>query len=381
MVSESAATSIAARMEGKLDFGNMGLEEISEIFAIGDATATSAEEIRDWMRALGEMIGKKRMVDSATAWARTATDTKGQGCETRGDFGEMTVEDFAVMDVPPADARALVRHLNGRWMRDQGMEQGDDCGVSGKTSTGSRSEKGSRSTTETDSSGEFAKQAAASIARVSRGAKLKNLTEVLGRRPRVGQLQAMAKDTVKKRRTANATLAALIREIGENPMRDDLKAVELVGRSELDDDLELCDAIVNAMSEQAIDEVQDASQSGVGLFWQLMQEAIGRPFEHVAEAIKSVCEDTEACKGEEYLEADFKWWEAAVQEIRYTQFVSYQIIVESLGKLLHKQGALMQRCYIQWQLGTTDKEHEHETFNKVLEVVREKIDIVRGKTK
>ena len=191
----------------------------------------------------------------------------------------------------------------------------------------------------------------------------------------------MAKDIVKKRRTANATLAALIREIGENPMRDDLKAVELVGKSELDDDLELCDAIVNAMSEQAIDEVQDASQSGVGLFWQLMQEAIGRPFEHVAEAIKSVCEDTEACKGEEYLEADFKWWEAAVQEIRYTQFVSYQIIVESLGKLLHKQGALMQRCYIQWQLGTTDKEHEHETFNKVLEVVREKIDIVRGKTK
>ena len=78
------------------------------------------------------------------------------------------------------------------------MEQGDDCGVSGKTSAGSRSGTGSHSTTETDASGEFAKQAAASIARVSRGAKLKNLTEVSGRRPRVGQLQAMSKDIVKR---------------------------------------------------------------------------------------------------------------------------------------------------------------------------------------
>ena len=130
MVSESAATSIAARMEGKLDFENMGPEEMSEIFVAGDRTETSAEEIRDWMRALGDLLGKKRMADNSTQWARQVTDVKGQGCETRGDFGQMTVGDFNVMDVPPADARALVQHLNGQWMREQGLEQGDDCGVS-----------------------------------------------------------------------------------------------------------------------------------------------------------------------------------------------------------------------------------------------------------
>ena len=113
-----------------MDFENMGPEEMSEIFVAGDRTETSAEEIRDWMRALGDLLGKKRMADNSTQWARQVTDVKGQGCETRGDFGQMTVGDFNVMDVPPADARALVQHLNGQWMREQGLEQGDDCGVS-----------------------------------------------------------------------------------------------------------------------------------------------------------------------------------------------------------------------------------------------------------
>ena len=45
---------------------------------------------------------------------------------------------------------------------------------------------------------------------------------------------------------------------------------------------------------------------------------------------------------------------------------------------------MLQRCYVQWQMAATtgDKAiNEHEAFNAVLEVVRERIDIVRSKGK
>ena len=89
--------------------------------------------------------------------------------------------------------------------------------------------------------------------------------------------------------------------------------------------------------------------------------------------LQAISEDIVATKSEALLATDFTWWLAEVQEVRFTQYCDYEVIMDSLTKLLYNLQPLLRRCGAAW----STSEQSHDGFNTVVDIIEKKLEEIK----
>ena len=365
----------------KVEYVNMGPEQLSLCFMANDTQLVVAADLRDWIAAVGseQALNKPRLVANANKYAKLLVSETGLGVETAHDLAMMDVRDLCDQKFPTADAKAIVGMLNGR-----AVEPGDDCRSSDVTSLGGSRVAGSdqRSTDSgtafVDELKEISKSTREGMRSAVKLSKKKPIADLKNNRPSVAQVVAFGADIYKKRGQKTDRLGTLIKEISDAPYGVSLGQIteKAANAAEGSDDADLATEIVGAVKCEVIDELSREwieADSGVVLYYMIMQQAINRPFRLVCQDLKKCTEDVVPIANGSGLSKTFEQWYSSVLEIRYTTFISYETLMESLCVLLEKYQPLLKQCDRVYAMAKEDSE-THEAFDQIVKKIRTKAE-------
>ena len=124
--------------------------------------------------------------------------------------------------------------------------------------------------------------------------------------------------------------------------------------AELDE--ELYSDIMEAIPAKLQEELGDSHESGVYLYFEIMERAVKRPFDLIAPSMKYACEDVPVCTWAGYLQEDLQKWVEAVQEVRFRNDLGdYTTIMQGLAQLLGQQQPTLIHVLGHWN--STKKRH------------------------
>ena len=126
--------------------------------------------------------------------------------------------------------------------------------------------------------------------------KKKPIAELQHNRPTVAQVVAFGADIYKKRGQKTDQLGTLIKDISDSPYGMSLEDIKerAANAAEGSDDADLATEIVGAVQCEVIDDLSRSwveANSGVVLYYMIMEQAIKRPFRLVCQDLKKCTED------------------------------------------------------------------------------------------
>ena len=242
------------------------------------------------------------MVTNADKYADKLTSERGLGAETAQDLALLSVEDLVAAKIPVADAKALAHLFNGR-----AVESGDDCNQSGATtSLGGASGNSDRSVSMGMSAAAGSAAFVESLQEISKStregmksavklSKKKYLAELKHAKPKISAIVAFGEDIYRKRGQKTDMLGTLIKKIAEAPHAMSLGEVKeaAADATEGSEDHDLATDIVGAVKSEVIDELSASwtdTESGVVLYYLILQQAIKRPFRLLRDDLKTCTE-------------------------------------------------------------------------------------------
>ena len=339
-------------------YEELTLEELSQVFTEETHAPLAASDMRDWLIALGAALGKKRLADKANAWSKWITGE--YSADAHSDVAGMGVADLLAAGMPKADAKVVFKHLNGRI-----VEDGDSVAASGVTTPGGSNASDTVSEIAASMSQGMANAARSAMEKVAARSKVAPLKELSGIQPTVKDVQGFGHHIVQQRRRVASKLVAVVSEISLYPWKyltdkDVLSArIERVvedidSGAELDE--ELYSDIMEAIPAKLQEELGDSHESGVYLYFEIMERAVKRPFDLIAPSMKYACEDVPVCTWAGYLQEDLQKWVEAVQEVRFRNDLGdYTTIMQGLAQLLGQQQPTLIHVLGHWN--STKKRH------------------------
>ena len=355
----------------------MGPEELPLHYTKHDTTLIDSADLREWISAIASaaVLNKPRLATNANKSAKLLVSETGLGAETGNDLATLALEDLASF-MSRADAYAIYNMLDGRALPD-----GDDCDVSGKTSaTGtSASLEGAQSQAQSmehalylESLKDISKSTRDGMRSSVKASRKKPLSEVKFTRPPVGTLIRLGQDVFKKRGQSGDTLAMAIREIYSAPSQHNLDEVRAIA-AVLDNPEEardLAEDITAVVRTEVIESLPEATDSGLVLYKMMMQQAIERPFVLLKNDLRDATEAVVSIAKDGDLLQEFEAWYSSVLEVRYTEYVSLETLMESLCILLERFQPLLKQCDRLYAAAGDEQQQQTAALDKILKHIR-----------
>ena len=131
-------------------------------------------------------------------------------------------------------------------------------------------------------------------------------------------------------------------------------------------------AIVDSPCQHTLEEIKDLSTlpevttSGLVLFYMMMQQSIARTFVLIKNDLALATERVAPIKKGEDLLQQFEQWYTSVLEIRYTEYVSLETLMESLCILLEKYQPLLKQCDRMYEAAGESQQEQFQVLEKIV---------------
>ena len=136
------------------------------------------------------------------------------------------------------------------------------------------------------------------------------------------------------------------------------------------------------MYTEVIEALPEVTTSGLVLFHMMMQQSIARPFVLIKNDLALATERVAPIKKGEDLLQQFEKWYTSVLEIRYTEYVSLETLMESLCILLEKYQPLLKQCDRMYAAAGESQQEQFQVLDKIIRHIRvkaEELEQIRSK--